>query len=71
MMFIENWVAALLFSSFLILALIPSVGWLITANRLDEAEKQNKTLLKDRGNLRIENLRLKSLVQFHKNEDQD
>lgn len=71
-MFIENWLAALLFAVFAIFAILPSVGWFFENLRLEKAEEQNKKLLQDRADLRIENLHLKSLVNFYRanNEEQ-
>ncbi len=70
-MYIENWLAAVLFAFFMILGLIPSICWCIESLRLEKAEKQNKRLIQENGDLRTEICRLKSLVVFHKAKNED
>ena len=71
MMFIENWLAAVTFAGLFLLMLIPCAGWYVEGMRLEKAERQNKKLLQEKGDLRLENMRLKYLVEFYKNANED
>lgn len=70
-MYIENWLAAVTIAGLFLLMLIPSAGWYVEGQRLENAEKQNKRLLQENGDLRTEISRLKSLIVFHKAKNED
>lgn len=70
-MYIENWLAAMLFLFFIVVALMITFCLYVEGQRLENAEKQNKRLIQENGDLRTEISRLKSLVVFHKAKSED
>lgn len=70
-MYVENWLAAVILAGMFLLSCIPLAGWCVESERLERAEKQNKRLLQENGDLRTEISRLKSLIVFHKAKNED
>lgn len=70
-MYVENWLAAVILAGMFLLSCIPLAGWYVESERLERAEKQNKRLLQENGDLRTEISRLKSLIVFHKAKNED
>jgi hypothetical protein len=63
-MFVENWVAAILFAIFMIIALVPSLGWFVESMRLEKAEKQNKRLISETITYKSEIRRLNAKISI-------